>query len=646
MERRIILASFVKCCTSVLLLAMPSIACAQRADENVITSAEDAFGTAVSGETIGLYDATTVRGFSPSTAGNLRIEGLYFDQQADMTIRVQSGYAVHIGTGAQGYIFPAPTGIVDYSLRRSDNKNLFSTVATVDSEASTRLEVDSQLSIIDNQLSSAVGMSISNNHFSAGGSDRRKAFGVVPRWRIGKNVEITAFWGRYYSMDETAPPIYLPRPGQETPAVIQRDFYPGPAWAQSNIIGDNSGVLALASLGEWTVRAGVFNSLRRSSSSYANLFLNTTPEGFGDHVIIADPPQHAASTSGEVRISRGFDQGKLKHLILGSLRWRNVNLLYDGSDSYDAGIANLNDPLLIAKPVFNFSDRSLQHVTQQTTGIAYNLHWEQVGDLGVGIQHVDYSKFDMQARMASTRLNTNPWLQDLTLSLNIVPTLVAYGSYSRGLEDNGNAPDSAANRNQPLPAIKSRQYDFGLRWSPTEHTNLIVGYFDITKPYVTADNHDIYRLLGDEIHRGMEVSLNIMPTDGLTVIAGGVFMDPEIKHTQDAGEVIGGLPVNQPRNTVQLNVDYVLPFAHKVSVNIGVNKWSSVATTVDNHVHLSSPMLVTAGGRYKFKVGNTPCTARMLVTNTTNQYYWYLVGSGAFQPSYHTLATVSFTADF
>src|SRR5690242_13923106 len=95
----------------IFLAVFPHCVCAQHADENVITSAEDAFGTAVSGETIGLYDATMVRGFSPVAAGNLRIEGLYFDQQADLTIRAQSRYSVHVGTAAQGYIFPAPTGI-------------------------------------------------------------------------------------------------------------------------------------------------------------------------------------------------------------------------------------------------------------------------------------------------------------------------------------------------------------------------------------------------------------------------------------------------------------------------------------------------------------------------------------------------------
>ena len=52
---------------------------AQRAGENAVAEASDAFGTVVGREAVGLYSAGNARGFSPSQAGNLRIGGLYFD---------------------------------------------------------------------------------------------------------------------------------------------------------------------------------------------------------------------------------------------------------------------------------------------------------------------------------------------------------------------------------------------------------------------------------------------------------------------------------------------------------------------------------------------------------------------------------------
>ena len=46
-----------------VLLAIPQSALAQRSDENAVKAADDAFGTSVGSEKIGLYNASDVRGF-------------------------------------------------------------------------------------------------------------------------------------------------------------------------------------------------------------------------------------------------------------------------------------------------------------------------------------------------------------------------------------------------------------------------------------------------------------------------------------------------------------------------------------------------------------------------------------------------------
>ena len=70
---------------------------AQRAGENAVAAAEDAFGTAIGTESIGLYSTTSARGFSPSDAGNVRIDGLYFDQQAAPNNRADAAAAMPTG---------------------------------------------------------------------------------------------------------------------------------------------------------------------------------------------------------------------------------------------------------------------------------------------------------------------------------------------------------------------------------------------------------------------------------------------------------------------------------------------------------------------------------------------------------------------
>ncbi len=94
-----------------LCLASPALA--QRTDENAIADAEDAFGSSDGGEDLGLYGPFDVRGFSPIDAGNVRIEGIYVDRQADLSPRLVEGSRIRVGPSAASYAFPAPSGVVD-----------------------------------------------------------------------------------------------------------------------------------------------------------------------------------------------------------------------------------------------------------------------------------------------------------------------------------------------------------------------------------------------------------------------------------------------------------------------------------------------------------------------------------------------------
>src|SRR4030095_15506146 len=107
-------------------LSAPALA--QRTGENAVTSAEDAFGTSVGNETIGLYSTDEVRGFSPAVAGNIRLDGLYMGGIVIGNQRIQSGSNVRVGLSAQGYAFPAPTGIVELALRPAGDEPAFLSV--------------------------------------------------------------------------------------------------------------------------------------------------------------------------------------------------------------------------------------------------------------------------------------------------------------------------------------------------------------------------------------------------------------------------------------------------------------------------------------------------------------------------------------
>src|SRR5271170_4923887 len=148
-----------------LLLAVTSLgalpATAQRTDDNAVTAAADAFGVTVGFQTIGLYSPTNVRGFNPAQAENLRIEGLYYDQQITYSNPfLFSRSDMRVGIAAQSYSFPSPTGIVDYKLRTPGDAALLSVLLTHGSLNMATAEIDAQYPLVGDVLS--IGVSVAD----------------------------------------------------------------------------------------------------------------------------------------------------------------------------------------------------------------------------------------------------------------------------------------------------------------------------------------------------------------------------------------------------------------------------------------------------------------------------------------------------
>lgn len=159
---------------------------AQHVDDNAARSAEDAFGSTVGLQTIGLYSSDLVRGFSPQAAGNLRIEGLYFDQQGLLSERVIEASTVRVGASVSQYAFPAPTGIVDYQLRQAGSPGSFTPYIEWNSIGSRVVQVDGQLPIHSSTLAVPLGIQVGQFADLAGLTLQRKSFGMVPRLSFGE----------------------------------------------------------------------------------------------------------------------------------------------------------------------------------------------------------------------------------------------------------------------------------------------------------------------------------------------------------------------------------------------------------------------------------------------------------------------------
>ena len=607
--------------TSFILLASATPAFGQRANENVVTAADDAFGVSVGNEKIGLYSPTDVRGFSPASAGNIRIEGLSVTEHGGFNPRIAGGSTIRVGLTAQGYPFPAPTGIADYALRSSGTEAVLSPIVYAGPFNTLAFDLDGQFPIVGDRLSVAGGVSYRYEENFRGEDSRIFQAGAVLRWRPTDKVEVKSFYARTaFNDDLDIGNIFTG--GPFLPPNVDRRYF-GLDWTKTEVERQFYGSAGTVQLSDaWQVRAGLFRSENLVELNPVELYRNVQPDGSAQRTVVTTKDQTAKSTSGELRSSYSITEGERRHTIHLAARGRQTRREFGGADVRDLGVANLGERTDIARPDFEFGPLTKDEVRQFTGGLGYELRWPGVAELTLGVQRTDYEKTTRGPDRPVLRTKNSPWLYNGTLAIHLSDKLVAYAGYTRGLEDSATAPADAVNRNSPPPALRTSQRDAGLRYAILPNLNLVAGVFDVRKPYFNKDPDDVYRELGTVRHRGVELSLAGQPVRGLSVVAGAVLLDADVSgEAVDLG-VIGPKPVGTAARTIRANLDYRLPFFEPLSIDLGITSLAGEIASPLEYAELGGKQLKTQprttfdlGARYRFKVGGAPATLRAQVTS-------------------------------
>lgn len=601
---------------------------AQRVDENAAIDAEDAFGSNIGGEGLGIYSPSDVRGFSPTDAGNVRIEGLYIDRQTELTSRLVAGNRVRIGPSALGYAFPAPSGIADYRLRAAEADAVLSIAAKGDSFGGWLVEADALLPLAGRRLGLAAGAGFYRNHYAFRNSNEVVSNSISLVWRPGDATEIKPFWSRVGVDDEEAYPIVI-GDGHSLPARMTRRRFLGQHWADFRAERLTYGGIGRTRIGGATLRGGIFRSANIVKEGYT-LLLDAAPPGtLAARTVIANPRRSNASTSGEVNLALPFATGRVRHELLFAMRARKQERFYGGSDHQPLAPAPFDETSAAPRPAFAFGPRTGDRVRQWTAGFAYQARVDDLGRINLGIQRSDYRKRVTTPSAPLPASRAKPWLFNIAAEFDLTPRLALYGGMTRGLEESDVAPETAVNRDEAPPAIRTRQIDAGLRWRRGAMT-LIAGGFEIEKPYYGLDRGNIFRRLGTVTHRGIETSLSGSPVKGLTLIVGGVLLDARLAGEEVANGSIGRRPIGTPSRSLIGNIDWRPPGLPALSFDLAVEHSGRRYADAANHVRIPARTTIDFGARYRFRVGKLPAVLRVQATNLLNAYGWDVEGNNAF----------------
>lgn len=616
----------------------------QRAGENPVTAAEDAFGSSVGGESIGLYGPDDVRGFSPLAAGNVRLEGLFFDRRGEFTGRLVTGHSVRVGMSAGGASFPAPTGIVEYRLRKPGDARVVSLVSQLNSYGGAQMEADAQLPVVAGVLGVGGGAGLYRNRYPDGGDALVSSLAVVPRWRPRKDVEVLPFWSRIDVVDRSAAPVVLVAGDHLPPEVARRRFF-GQPWANADQTRTNAGVIATAPLRGWTLRGGLFRSTETPHRAFSIQFQDVTPEGMANRVAIATGAERFASTSGELRLSRSFGNGRLAQAVYASLRGRDLHRRYGGSDRAELGPGRIAERAFAPAPEFRFAPQTRDHVRQWTGGVSYQARWGRVGEVGLGVQRAEYRK------AVATPGGALPVSAEALLLYNGAVTVhpgrgtAVYAGFTQGLEESPVAPEVAVNRGDAPPPIRTEQVDAGVRWAVTRTIRLTAGAFRVEKPYYALDSGRQFRPLGRVRHQGLEMSVSGELAPGLRVVAGAVPIDAEVSGEQVRAGTVGARPVGISAWNLVANADYQPPARPAISLDVAVTSSGTRAANASNTLTAPSVTLLDAGARYRFTISGRSAVLRVAASNVLDAFAWNVVGSGAFTYNAPRQVTVRLSVD-
>jgi len=598
--------------------AAAGAALAQRADENAVTAAKDAFGTSIGFQNVGLYSAIDARGFSPQQAGNLRIEGLYFDQQTwttgDCMVRETT---MRVGIAAQSYSFPAPTGIADLSLRTPGDQALLSAVLTRGPFDTATADFEAQIPLVEHTLSVDLCAGYRENFaVDVFHESRASVFGTTFRWRPGAATEIIPFWSFVGGGARRIIPGVYTSGTVALPLFIAQDLgtqdWTTWGWHQTTFgaVAKSSGILG------WDLAAGLFHSQEHDPLGYQP-YLTLVTSNTADSSVDIAPPLTANSTSGELRLTRDFQNGAHRERVQFAVRGRTVDRNFGGDAILDFGTIALNSQAAFAEPAWAFSPESRDTTHQIDLGVTLEERWEGVGSIAVGMLSDHYRRQVTVPLEPVDTDRTNPWLVNVRWEADTGRDLIVYGSFVQGLEDSALAPVSANNRNEPPPATRTWQVDAGIRWAPADRLRLILGGFDIHKPYFNTDAANVYTQLGTVQYRGLETSLSYTNA-GLTALMGGVLLRPQVDRTMAEPGATGTIPLGPVPLTLTANLDYAPPKWGPWAASLTANRLSSRVATTDNGDYLPPLTTLGAGIRYRWKLLGRPWSARLDGFNLTD----------------------------
>ena len=202
------------------------------------------------------------------------------------------------------------------------------------------------------------------------------------------------------------------------------------------------------------------------------------------------------------------------------------------------------------------------------------------------------------------------------------------------------------NLGEAFPPGRTKQLEAGIKLDmQTFGANL--GVFRIERPtdgFVDAASR-LYVRDGEQVNKGIELSVFGEPIEGLRLMAGGTRMTSELKNTS-GGLNDGNHAIGVPTFQLNASADWDIPGLEGAALNARMLRTGGQYADQANNLSLPTWNRFDAGARYKMRVEQKDLTLRVNVENITDKNYWASANGGYLTQGEPRLVKFSGTIDF
>ena len=241
--------------------------------------------------------------------------------------------------------------------------------------------------------------------------------------------------------------------------------------------------------------------------------------------------------------------------------------------------------------------------------------------LGLRHQNIHFRTYNITTGAQNTEYNRGTTTPVVGVVIRPSEKISLYANRIEALIQGPVAGAGTINVGQVFPPFQAVQYEIGGKLA-LGRFNASLAAFQTDRPQtlneVTPDG-TVFTLNGQQRNKGIELSVDGEPVDGLRIIAGVSVTDAKQRRT--AGGATDGLDaIGVPDYTANANVEWDVYGG--LTLTGRIIQTGKQAVNLTNTLELPEWTRFDLGARYVVAAGDTPITFRFNVDNVANKRYW------------------------